>query len=201
MKIESVLIVGCGGLGGFVSEELCRLNLKKITLIDGDTFSIENMNRQLFCSSTTLGKNKAQVVKTGIQDKCNSDIVAIPSFLDDSNINILADVDLVIDCCDNIKTRLLLESSCLQYNKILIHGGIEGLVGQVCICYPGDNTLSRLYKNNPGKKVLTYSYSVATIASFEVALVHKLMTEENLPYKNKMIFIDMDSLSTSIVNV
>ena len=47
LKDKSVLIVGCGGLGGYVIEELSRIGVGKLILVDGDVFSRSNMNRQL----------------------------------------------------------------------------------------------------------------------------------------------------------
>ena len=52
-------IVGCGGLGGYIAEFLARLGLGHLTLIDGDAFTVSNLNRQILSLETNLGQNKA----------------------------------------------------------------------------------------------------------------------------------------------
>ena len=55
-----VCAVGCGGLGGYVIEELARLGIGHITAVDGDVFQDSNLNRQLFSTEEVLGKSKAE---------------------------------------------------------------------------------------------------------------------------------------------
>jgi len=68
-----VSIAGAGGDGGMLAEQLARLGVGEIRLADPDPFEIENINRQAFCSDSTLGQNKAHVVAAGIKD-INPDI-------------------------------------------------------------------------------------------------------------------------------
>ncbi|MBP6324515.1 MAG: ThiF family adenylyltransferase, partial [Sulfurospirillum sp.] len=63
-----VVIIGCGGLGGFVSEMLTRIGVGTLTLIDGDVFEEHNLNRQNFSSIQTLGQNKAKVLAQKLQE-------------------------------------------------------------------------------------------------------------------------------------
>ena len=63
---KTALIIGCGGLGGYVIEELARVGVGKLILVDGDVFSRSNMNRQLMAKEETLGKNKAEVMRERI---------------------------------------------------------------------------------------------------------------------------------------
>lgn len=58
LKKSKVLVVGCGGLGGYIIEMLSRVGIGNITAMDGDVFDETNLNRQLFSSMSTLGRKK-----------------------------------------------------------------------------------------------------------------------------------------------
>lgn len=68
IKDAKVLIVGCGGVGGAVAIILARSGAGNLTLIDPDVYKPENMNRQITCFTSTVGKNKATATKEAILD-------------------------------------------------------------------------------------------------------------------------------------
>ena len=201
MTEKTVLVVGCGGLGGYVIEELARLGVKRLVLFDGDTFCESNMNRQLESGLDTLGKKKALAYKERLERKFGASVTAVDSFLTEDNAGIASEADLVMDCVDNVKTRLFLEDICEKYGKILVHGGLEGSFGQVCLCYPGEKTLRKLYVDRTEKKHLTNAYTVATVASMQVSLAQKVLTGQAAPVKGKMFLVDMESLAIDEVPV
>ena len=63
---SSVLIFGIGGVGSYVCEALARAGVGRIMLVDGDTVSVSNINRQLIALENTIGKEKAEVMKERI---------------------------------------------------------------------------------------------------------------------------------------
>lgn len=191
---KTVLVVGCGGLGGYVIEELARLGVKRLVLFDGDTFCESNMNRQLESGWDTLGKEKVLVYKERLKRKFGTSVDARVSFLTEDNADVIQNVDLVMDCVDNIKTRLFLEEACEKYGKILVHGGLEGSFGQACLCYPGEKTLQKLYVHKNEKKHLTNAFTVATVSSMQVSLAYKVLTGQEEEVKEKLFLLDMESL-------
>lgn len=60
---KNISVIGCGGQGGYILEFLARLGVKSIHFWDGDIFEESNLNRQNHCSLSTLGKNKAEVLR------------------------------------------------------------------------------------------------------------------------------------------
>ena len=64
---STVLVLGCGGLGGFVAEMLCRIGVGNLILMDGDVFDEHNLNRQNFSTIKTLGLHKAEVLRNGLE--------------------------------------------------------------------------------------------------------------------------------------
>lgn len=105
---KKILLVGVGGVGGFVFEALIRSGIKNITVYDGDTVEITNLNRQLVANLDTIGKYKSDIAVSKAK-KINEDInvSGYNKFLDASNINDLdKDYDYIIDACDSINTKL-----------------------------------------------------------------------------------------------
>ena len=122
LKNKSIAIVGLGGLGGYVAESFARLGVKHITLIDDDVFEITNLNRQLNSYPDNLGQSKAQVAQKQL-NRVNPDIdvKAHHVRLDETNAqSLLVDHDIIIDCLDNIPTRLTLEDAADQLWQMLL---------------------------------------------------------------------------------
>src|SRR5512133_248942 len=63
-----VAVIGCGGLGGYVIEELARLGVGTIIAIDPDVFEEHNLNRQLLSSPATLGRAKVEAAAARIAE-------------------------------------------------------------------------------------------------------------------------------------
>ncbi|MBO5937084.1 MAG: ThiF family adenylyltransferase, partial [Clostridia bacterium] len=63
-----VAVFGVGGVGGYVAEALVRAGIGKIDLIDNDTVSRSNLNRQIIALNSTIGKMKTQVMKDRLLD-------------------------------------------------------------------------------------------------------------------------------------
>lgn len=123
-----VLVIGLGGVGGILTETLVRNGIKDITIIDNDIVDITNKNRQVIALDSTVGKNKADVMKDRLLD-INKDckVTVIKEFIDSSNIDLLFNnpVDYVVDACDTVNTKILLIEECLKRNiKVLSSMGM-----------------------------------------------------------------------------
>ena len=145
---KRVAVIGLGGLGGNVVENLARLGVGHLTLVDGDVFEESNLNRQLLSTTALIGQPKADAACRRIAE-INPLVTVCPmqqSLTAENAVQILSGHDAVVDALDNISDRLILEqaASCLQIP--LIHGAIAGWCGHVCTVLPGDSTLSYLYE-------------------------------------------------------
>ncbi|MBQ8892503.1 MAG: tRNA threonylcarbamoyladenosine dehydratase [Bacilli bacterium] len=112
-KIEnkSVLIIGVGGVGGYVAESLARCGVSSITIVDSDIVDITNLNRQIIALHSTIGMKKVDVLKTRILDiNPNCNVSTFDCFYEESNKDIIFDkkYDYIIDACDTIKSKELL---------------------------------------------------------------------------------------------
>lgn len=66
LKNSKVAVFGVGGVGGFVCEALARAGIGSLILVDNDTVSISNLNRQIIATEETIGRAKTEVMKERI---------------------------------------------------------------------------------------------------------------------------------------
>ena len=116
LKSANILIVGLGGVGSFAAEFLVRSGIGNLTIVDGDTVDITNINRQLPALNSTIGKNKTDVVAERILDiNPEINLKKINEFLEPERMEeILTQekFDYVLDCIDSLSPKLALIITC-----------------------------------------------------------------------------------------
>ena len=116
LKSANILIVGLGGVGSFAAEFLVRVGIGNLTIVDGDTVDITNINRQLPALNSTIGKNKTDVVAERILDiNPEINLKKINEFLEPERMEeILTQekFDYVLDCIDSLSPKLALIITC-----------------------------------------------------------------------------------------
>lgn len=178
LKQKKVLVVGCGGLGGHIIDQLARIGIGSIRAVDGDIFEETNLNRQLLSSVPLLGASKAKAAADHIA-RVNPDVRAdsVEAFLTEDNASqLLASYDVVLDALDNIPSRKILAAACEKAGIPYVYGAISGWVSQAAISLPGDRLVELLYPEGTvlrDKSVL--SFSPALCAAMQTALCVKLL--------------------------
>lgn len=127
LKDKKVLVIGVGGVGGYVVEGLVRSGIQDITIIDGDNVEESNLNRQIIALNSTLGKKKVEVLKSRILD-INKEVHVntIDKFLKEEDIEglNLENYDYVVDCIDDLRVKIALaEYSYLNKINLVISTG------------------------------------------------------------------------------
>ena len=120
IKSKHIVVLGLGGVGGYVVEALIRSGIENITIIDNDTVDITNINRQIISTTDNIGKLKTDEFEKRIKSiNKNVRINKIYNFIDISNIDDLFknEIDYFIDACDTINTKKLIIQRCID-NKI-----------------------------------------------------------------------------------
>ena len=116
LQSANILIVGLGGVGSFAAEFLARSGIGNLTIVDGDTVDITNINRQLPALNSTIGKNKTDVVAERILDiNPEINLKKINEFLEPERMEeILTQekFDYVLDCIDSLSPKLALIITC-----------------------------------------------------------------------------------------
>ncbi|MDR3026777.1 MULTISPECIES: ThiF family adenylyltransferase [Chryseobacterium] len=108
----NVLVVGLGGVGSFAAEFLARAGVGNMTIVDGDTVDITNINRQLPALHSTVGKHKVDVVAERLLDiNPQLNLTKINEFLNPERMEEVLDsakFDYVLDCIDSVTPKLSL---------------------------------------------------------------------------------------------
>lgn len=116
---KTVLVLGCGGVGGYVIESLVRSNIGTIIIVDFDIIDETNINRQIIALDSTIGKYKVDAFDDRIKDiNNNCSVIKIKDKINKNNINILFeyDIDFFVDACDDINVKKLVIKECLSRN-------------------------------------------------------------------------------------
>ncbi|MBR7178910.1 MAG: HesA/MoeB/ThiF family protein [Oscillospiraceae bacterium] len=176
---KKVLVVGCGGLGGHLIDQLARLGVGHLRVVDGDVFEESNLNRQLLSETALLGASKARAAADHVR-RVNPDVTveAAETFLTASNVREwISGCDVVMDALDNIPTRRILADACAEAGIPYVYGAIQGWVAQAAVSMPGDDLIGKLFPEEVAirdKSVL--SFTPALCASMQTALCVKLLT-------------------------
>lgn len=118
-----VLVLGLGGVGGYVIESLVRCGVENITLVDGDTIKPSNINRQLIVTSKNMNKYKTREWKKRIKlINKNAIVNIINTFITIDNIELLfgEQYDYIIDACDTSRVKVKLIRECESRNIKLV---------------------------------------------------------------------------------
>ena len=191
-------VVGCGGLGGYVVEELARLGAGTLIAIDPDVFEEHNLNRQVLATIEQLGKPKAEVAAARVA-AINPAVTVkthVARFSKENGTALFHGAHVAVDALDNIATRLELASVCGQLSIPLVHGSIGGMYGQLTTQLPGETTLERIYgrcreATGVEKELGNPSFTPAIVASLQVAEVTKLLLGKGKPLSGAMLFINL----------
>lgn len=128
-----VLIIGAGGLGSPVALYLAAAGVGKIGILDSDTVSLSNLQRQVIHTTADLGRRK--VLSASEKAKAINPHVHVESMdemLTTTNARgIISDYDIAVDCTDNLSTRLLINDTCVALGKSLVYGAVSRFSGQV----------------------------------------------------------------------
>ena len=172
LKQSRVLVVGCGGLGGFIIEYLSRMGVGEIIAADGDVFCESNLNRQILCTTDMMGVNKARAAADRVRSvNPGVRVRAVPEFLTKENAaRLLADADIVMDALDNVGARFILEDAAAEAGVAIVHGAICGWDLQVMLVPPGSGMIRRLYPEGSSPSTKTsLPFTPAACAAFQAA--------------------------------
>lgn len=135
LKTASVLVVGAGGIGSPVIQYLAGAGVGRLVLVDDDRVEASNLQRQTLFRTDDLGASKAVSAARAARALNPAVIVdARPVRLDGTNVaELLADVDVVVDGCDNFATRLLVADAAQAARVPLVSAAVGQFEGQLAV--------------------------------------------------------------------
>ncbi|MGO3123321.1 MAG: HesA/MoeB/ThiF family protein [Advenella sp.] len=132
---SSVLILGLGGLGSPVAAYLASAGVGRLVLVDDDQVELSNLQRQIIHTTARIGQSKAESALAAIgqiNPDCGVDTV-VERVDTDRLGQLLAGVDIIVDCTDNFRTRQAINEVCVAHAKPFVSGAAIRFAGQVTV--------------------------------------------------------------------
>jgi tRNA A37 threonylcarbamoyladenosine dehydratase len=167
LKNSNILGVGLGGVGSFAAEFIARAGVGKMTIVDGDTVDITNINRQLPALHSTVGQHKVDVVGDRLMDiNPELELTRINEFLSPERTHeiVTTDFDYVLDCIDSVTPKInLILAAKRKKIKVISNMGAGGKylaskvqvrdISKTDVCPLAKNVRKRLKKEGINKGV------------------------------------------------
>lgn len=120
LKNSSVAIFGIGGVGSYIAESVARCGVGKLTLIDNDTVSITNLNRQIIALHSNIGRKKVEVAKERVLDiNPSAQVITHDCYYIGNEVD-LSEFDYIADAIDSVSSKLNLIENAYKLNVPII---------------------------------------------------------------------------------
>ncbi len=206
------LVIGAGGLGSPVALYLGSAGVGRITLVDGDTVDLTNLQRQIAHNLSRLGQPKAGSAAQAIAD-INPDIHVTPLVMragPDKLDELVQGADVVLDCCDNFATRQAVNAACVRHRKPLVSGAAVRFDGQLAVydarsltspCYacvfPPDADVQEAQCATMG----VFAPLVGIIGAMQAAEALKLLAGAGMPATGRLLMLEARTMAWSEMRV
>ena len=149
-----VLIVGMGGLGSPIALYLAAAGVGTLGLVDGDTVSLTNLQRQIIHGTPDVGRSKVDsAAESIIRVNPEVKVERHELFLNEDNaLDIIRDYDFVVEGSDNFSAKYLVNDACVMLGKPFCIGGINRYAGQVMTHRPGTACYRCLFPEPPARE-------------------------------------------------
>lgn len=199
LRAASVLIVGLGGLGSPVAMYLAAAGVGRLFLADFDAVDLSNLQRQIIHTSERVGMAKADSAKIALAAlNPGVELITVKPSLTRARLpELLSQVDLVMDCCDNFPTRFAVNAACCAAATPLVSGAAIRTEGQVtafsgqagdpcyrCL-YPDDGSIDETCSTQGVLAPL-----VGIIGSIQATEAIKLLTGMGTPLYGRLLLLD-----------
>lgn len=198
---SSVFLCGCGGLGGIIVELLARCGVGRIRVVDMDSFSPSNLNRQLLCDTANLERPKALAASDRI--RAVNPLVRVEMLvqkLDDEKVEeLIGGIDVVLDALDNIESRFVLAGGARKLEIPFVHAAVAGWWGQISTFPPGSSIgLGSIYGSRRTKDRSEELAGVpgptpAIIGSLAALEALRILTGKKPAYSGRLLYFDGES--------
>ena len=129
-----VLVIGAGGLGCPVLQNLVMTGVGHIGIVDGDVVDESNLHRQSLYTISDVGKSKVVVAKQVLQAlNPEVDIVVFPEFFDSNTVAMVEKYQIIVDCTDAIGVRYLINDVAVAKRIPVVYASIHKFQGQVSV--------------------------------------------------------------------
>lgn len=211
IRAASMLVIGAGGLGSPAAYYLASAGVAKITLVDGDTVDLTNLQRQILHTTERIGAPKAESGRATLA-AINPDVEVVPVVrrVDAGELDALArDATIVLDCTDNFATRHAVNRACVRHRKPLVSGAAIRFDGQLAVfdlrradapCY------ACLFPEGEGEDELcaimgVFAPVTGIVGTLQAAEALKLAAGIGEPLNGKLLMLDARDMQFRTVRV
>jgi len=214
LRSAKVLVIGAGGLGSPVLFYLAAAGVGTLGIIDNDAVSISNLQRQILHRTDDVGRDKtlsAEEKLTALNPEVRIHLHS-ERFTEENAAEIIkapdGEYDFVIDCCDNYKTKLLINDICVQLGKAYSHGAVLSMRGEAMTYIPGAACYRCVFDNPPEDGTLPTSAEVGILGAV-AGMVGCIQATEAIKYltgmdgliTNRILIIDTKTMSFTSLKV
>jgi molybdopterin/thiamine biosynthesis adenylyltransferase len=199
------LVVGAGGLGSPAALYLGTAGVGRITVVDHDSVDLGNLQRQIAHSQSRIGQPKAESLRASVA-AINPDVRlralvrrADAALLDE----LVAQADVVLDCCDNFATRHLVNAACVRHGRPLVAGAAIGWDAQVSVydtrqpgapCYACLFPPDAAFEDVACATMGVFAPLVGIVGSLQAAEALKLLVGSGRSLAGRLLMLDARSM-------
>ncbi len=196
---SKVLVIGMGGLGCAAAPYIAASGIGELTLVDHDLVDNHNLPRQTLFTAADIGSAKVTAAKAYLQPRspdCN--IAVVQTKATDANLDTwVQNHDVVVDCCDNLATRKLINQACRRHATPHVMGAAIRYEGQLSVFMHQDDgpcygCLSQLF----GEQQLSCMEAgilapvVGVVGALQAVETLKLLARVGAPITHKVMLYD-----------
>jgi len=212
IQAAHVLIIGAGGLGSPVALYLGSAGVGHITVVDHDTVDLTNLQRQIAHTQDRVGMAKVDSIQTAIgQLNPGVRVTAIKARADAALLErLVAQADVVLDCCDNFVTRHAINAACVAHSKPLVSGAAIRFDGQVCVydhrnaqspCYACVFPPAATFEETRCATMGVFAPLVGIVGSMQAAEALKLISGAGQTLTGRLLMLDGRAMQFTEVQV
>lgn len=205
----SALVVGLGGLGSPVAMYLAASGIGRLGLVDADTVSVSNLQRQILYADGQVGLSKTDCAKERIVGLAGGHCLVdqYRQWLTAYNARLMIEpYDVVVDCTDNFATRLIIDEACAALGKPWVHGSLDGFTGCVTVFnHIGGRRYRDLYPDAdelaaaPKRMIGTVGPVAGVVGSLQAAEAIKLLIGTGDPLDGRLLAVDLLTMNFNIL--
>ncbi|RTL44306.1 MAG: molybdopterin-synthase adenylyltransferase MoeB [Burkholderiales bacterium] len=195
------LVIGAGGLGSPVALYLASAGVGRITLVDHDTVSLTNLQRQIAHDMGSLDRLKvesaaARMAALNPAVRVHTQAVRADEALLDAEV---PQADVVIDCTDNFSTRHRVNAACVRHGRPLVSGAAIGFDGQISVydsrgrqqpCYACLFPPESGFEDAACSTMGVFAPLVGIVGSVQAAEALKLLAGVGEPLAGRLLMLD-----------
>ena len=146
-----VLQIGAGGLGSPFALYLVAAGIKELTILDNDTLSLSNLQRQILYKESQIGIEKVLAAKESLTTlNSEVEINTYNEYVDENSVvKYIENKDFIVDCSDNFKTKFLVNEVAVNYGIKAVIAGIKDFYGQIITIDPKKTACYECVFNKP----------------------------------------------------